>query len=342
MKLHKRILSLAAMLSVLLISGPVGVSPVQADTTYSGRAFAAYVNVPTLGAGPFYISDTEELPSGGGFRSASLLSANVVGVLNAGVLIASTSGASSSSKSSASLAELVVLPGHAAQLTASFVRAESEATCDGVHGDTEVVSLTFGGQTILVPPGGFPKNYTVEILGVAKLIINEQATTSTGAYREIRVNALHLTLVTGDEVILSSAKSDIDCVPPPPPVCHDFVTGGGWINVGSSRANFGFNAGFKQGSDTPDVHLNYIDHGAGMKVKATSIAVYRIGDTSVSRHFEGDCEINGVPGYTYSVDVADNAEPGRAADTFRITLSSNYSAGGTLAGGNIQLHRPCQ
>ncbi len=60
------------------------------------------------------------------------------------------------------------------------------------------------------------------------------------------------------------------------------------------------------------------------------------------RHIEGTCEVNGSSGFTYKVDVADNGEPGKNLDIFKITLSNGYSAGKTLDGGNIQLHKPCQ
>ncbi|MBI3325751.1 MAG: hypothetical protein HYZ81_03485, partial [Nitrospinae bacterium] len=290
--------------------------------------------------GPVYLSDTGELPPSGGFQSNSLVEAEVNGVLDADVLIASTSGASGKATSSASLAEVVVLPGHPAQLTAAFVRAEAEATCGGVQGSSEITELTFGGVTVTVT--GAP-NQTVTIPGVATLIINEQTTTSSGTYREILVNALHLIVPGVAGVILSSAKSDINCVPPiEAGPCHDFVTGGGWITVGSSQANFGFNAGFKPNATTPEVHFNYIDHNTGMHMKAASITVYVEGASKTSRHFEGDAEINGVPGFSYAIAVADNGEPGRGSDTFSITLSTGYSAGGSLAGGNIQLHAPCQ
>jgi hypothetical protein len=310
-------------------------------TTYSGRAFAAFVNVPTLGVGPLFVSDTGELPPSGGFQSASLASVAVPGVLSAELLVASTSGANGVARSEASLAQLVVLPGQAAQVTASFVRAMSEATCNGVRGATEVADLTFGGQAITVDP--FAPNQRFEIPGVATLIVNEQTTTSGEGVQDITVNALHLTLATGDEVILSSAQSDVQGCPgcPPAPVCHDFVTGGGFITVGTGRANFGFNAGVKAGSPTPVVHFNFIDHNTGMHVKATSITRYVEGTTgSTSRLFEGAAEIDGASG-TYSVEVADNGEPGRNTDTFRISLSTGYTAAGALAGGNIQLHKPC-
>ena len=342
-----RILSFALPLTILMVVGLIAASPVQAQTTFSGRAFAAFVS--TALTGPIFLSDTGQLPPSGGSRNDALLDTRDLGlatlnsVLTAEVLAASTSGASGKAESSASLLNVVLLPGSGAQVTASLVRAQTEATCSGVHGSSEIADLTLGGQTITVT--GAP-NQTVTIPGVATLIINEQTTNENGAFHQVQVNALHLMVPGVAEVILSSAESDINCAGPTGQgPCHDFVTGGGWINpTESSRANFGFNAGLKAGSSTPDGHLNYIDHGAGMKVKATSVDAYGRGLTATSRNFSGSAEVNGVAGYTYSVDVADNGEPGRA-DTFSITLSSNgkqvYAAGGTLGGGNIQLHKPC-
>src|SRR5437867_668681 len=336
-----------ALVCLLLIFGIAWASQAQADVTYSGRAFAAFVNVPTLGVGPTTVSDTGELTPSGGFQSADFATVGAPGVLNATLLSASTSGANGVARSRASLADLVVLPGNAAQVTAAFVQAESEATCNGVRGSTEVANATFGGQAIAVDP--FAPNQTFVIpnpIGgppVATLIINEQKTSSGGGTQDITVNAVHLTLATGDEVILSSAHSDVKGCPgcPPKPPCADFMTGGGWIKVGNDKANFGFNAGYKPGSSSPEIHFNYIDHNSGMQMKATSISVYKIGDTATTRHMEGNAEINGVSGFTYSIDVADNGEPGRNTDSLKISLSNGYSAGGTLGGGNIQLHKPC-
>jgi hypothetical protein len=80
------------------------------------------------------------------------------------------------------------------------------------------------------------------------------------------------------------------------------VTGGGFITVGTSRANFGFNAGFKARATVPEGHLNYIDHNTGMHVKATRVTVYVEGISKTSRHFEGEAELNGVAGFTYPGD----------------------------------------
>jgi len=342
-----------ALACLLLIFGIAWASPAQADVTYSGRAFGAFVNVNLLGVavGPETLSDSGELPPSGGVQTNQLETVSIPGVLSATLMATMTSGANGVAHSRASLADLVLLPGNAAAVTASFVQAESEATCNGVRGSTEVANVTFGGQTIAVDPFAPNQKFTIPDPSVgppvATLIINEQGKASGNGTQDITVNALHLTVtvsgVVAAEVILSSAHSDVQGCPgcPPKPPCADFISGGGWINVGNSKANFGFHAGYKPNATTPEIHFNYIDHNSGMQMKATSISVYKIGDTATTRHMEGMAEINGVSGFTYSIDVADNGEPGRNTDSLKISLSNGYTAGGMLAGGNIQLHKPC-
>jgi hypothetical protein len=342
-----------ALACLLLIFGIAWASPVQADVTYSGQAFGAFVNVNLLGlvVGPKTLSDTGQLPPSGGILTNQLANVSEPGVLSVTIMPTMTSGANGVARSEASLADVVVLPGQSPLLTASFVRAESEATCNGVRGATEVADLKVASQSITVDP--FAPNQifgpiTVPGVGDVTLVINEQKTSSGGGTQDITVNALHLTVkvsgILAAEVILSSAHSDVQgCpgCPPKPPCSTDFVTGGGWIKVGNSKANFGFNAGYKPNATTPEINFNYIDHNSGMQMKATSISVYRKGDTITTRHMEGMAEINGVSGFTYSIDVADNGEPGQNVDSLKISLSNGYSAGGMLAGGNIQLHKPC-
>ncbi|HEY2930648.1 MAG TPA: choice-of-anchor P family protein [Acidobacteriota bacterium] len=173
--------------------------------TYTGRAFGAYVNVPSLGAGPLYLTDTGQLPSTGGWEAAGNVTAGVPGVLSANVPNSATSAGTGLVNSSSSLAGVVVLAGQAAELTVSFVRAQARATELGSGGSTEIDSLTFGGIPIAVT--GLP-NQTVSIPGVATLIINEQSASGAGS-QGITVNALHLTLATGGEVILASVGSSV-------------------------------------------------------------------------------------------------------------------------------------
>src|SRR5437867_11794289 len=196
-----------------------GTSTATSGVMYSGRAFGAFVNVNLLGlvVGPETLSDTGPLPPSGGLQTNQLETVSIPGVLSATLMSTMTSGANGVARSEASLADLSVLPGSAAAVTASFVRAESEATCSGVRGATEVADVTFGGQDIVVVP--FAPNQTFVIpdpaVGppVATLIINEQDTSSGGGTQDITVNALHLTVmvsgVVAAAVTLSSAHSDV-------------------------------------------------------------------------------------------------------------------------------------
>jgi hypothetical protein len=122
---------------------------------------------------------------------------------------------------------------------------------------------------------------------------------------------------------------------PDPRQCSDRVTGGGHIEAGYGKANFGITAGMSRKGKLRG-HLTYIDHGADLKVKGTKVTAYVVVDAR-TRHIEGTATINGVAG-SYMVDVTDNGEPGKH-DKFAITLSTGYSKSATLAGGNIQLHK---
>jgi hypothetical protein len=122
---------------------------------------------------------------------------------------------------------------------------------------------------------------------------------------------------------------------PDPGSCSDRVTGGGHIKIERDKANFGVTAGFSRKGKLRG-HLTYLDHGTDMKVKGTGVTAYVALDAR-TRHIEGTASINGAAG-TYVVEVTDNGEPGKH-DKFAITLSTGYSASGTLDGGNIQLHK---
>jgi len=109
------------------------------------------------------------------------------------------------------------------------------------------------------------------------------------------------------------------------------------------KVNFGVDGGIKNGSFWG--HLNYIDHGNGMHVKATAVTGYSADPSDPNcRIIDYDVTIDDQPG-TARVRACDNGEPGRN-DVFQIQLSNGYFAGGDLGGsqpggGNIQLHH-CQ
>jgi hypothetical protein len=139
----------------------------------------------------------------------------------------------------------------------------------------------------------------------------------------------------------------IDCAPtpPPPPPGEDDcgkLTGGGWIVTSSgAKANFGVSGGIRGTAFWG--HLNYIDHETGMHVRSTDVTAFEQDPANADgRIIRFNVTLNGSAGVAV-VRCVDNGEPGRN-DLFEITLSTNYTAGGSLAGdrpggGNIQLHK---
>lgn len=112
------------------------------------------------------------------------------------------------------------------------------------------------------------------------------------------------------------------------------ITGGGNIEVGGGNGvTLGFNAqntenGMK-GSGT------IIDHNAGIRVKILDVKTFSIVGTHAT--FTGTAEVNGVV-EKYQIDVDDLGEPGTGLDSFKVVTDS-YGSGGTLSGGNIQVHK---
>jgi hypothetical protein len=155
-----------------------------------------------------------------------------------------------------------------------------------------------------------------------------------------------------------------------PPVCRDFMTGGGWIPLSQPFCNnpkgtFGFVGGLNARGEFFG-SANYVDHCTGDHAKGDDVIAYCFipGNCPANPALETCRRIvytgrfNNVPGFTIVLDVCDNGEPGKT-DTFsiRVLMRTNgsdcdptgfevYSASGTLGGGgpgggNIQLHRQC-
>jgi hypothetical protein len=297
------------------------------QNTYSGEATVVRAVVPLTGTNLTLIK-AGPLASSGGAAEDKLLSASVPGLLTATVLHATAVGQGQASRAEASVADVSLTVG-GNTIGASFLMARANARCSNgkasVSGSSHIAQLVINGKAITV--SGSP-NQTVNLL-VGKVIINEQSSTANS----MTVNALHVLIPGVADVIVSSAHADITCGAACPPAQGDFVTGGGWILVNGSKANFGVAGGIKQQGLWG--HLTYHDKGRDLKVKGTGVTGYVVvGPTT--RKITGTAEINGAAG-TYEVWVTDNGEPGRS-DIFKIKLSTGYTAEGTLDGGNIQLH----
>jgi len=110
------------------------------------------------------------------------------------------------------------------------------------------------------------------------------------------------------------------------------VTGGGEVDVTGPAgvASFGF---VVQGG--PSGHVEYQNHARGLNVHSISITSFAISGNSAT--FSGSCTKNNAP-CTFTASVQDNAEPGKRADRFTISVSGEPTEGGTITKGNVQVH----
>lgn len=152
----------------------------------------------------------------------------------------------------------------------------------------------------------------------------------------MRLNKFALSLVGLALVVLMVPSVFANGPPPPSP---GKVTGGGQIAVSDEvGASFGFNIVFQEGDSAPKGELQYVDHSDNMKVHSHDMISLRVWDQKTKAEFEGYCTIDHEEECTFYVYVEDNGEPGKN-DVFEITLSTGYSAGGTILNGNIQIHK---
>ncbi|PYJ08602.1 MAG: hypothetical protein DME25_01070 [Verrucomicrobia bacterium] len=344
----------ASLLAGLLCCLPTGNQQAQiflgSTTATTGFAGEAAAVSGFAGGSAVAVADTGVIVSSGGEAEASAMETAVASGLAVGASHAAVVAGGSASAAEASVANVSFVGGGgfffaATTIAAEFVSAQVNTVCATfgatVMAVSEVTGLTINGQAVAVTGAA---NQIVFLADGGYVIINEQAAGFAGT----TVNALHVVdMFAGVNVVFASVTAGVTCTtvttpPPPPPPC-DFLTGGGWI-VGTpsgAKANFGVAGGIKNGAFWG--HLNYIDHGNGMHVKATAVTGYAVDpNDSTCRIIDYNVTIDGQPG-TARVRACDKGEPGRN-DIFQIQLSTGYFAGGDLGGshpggGNIQLHQ---
>ncbi len=158
--------------------------------------------------------------------------------------------------------------------------------------------------------------------------------------RKIRTNfTRQLAAMAGSVVKTGSCASQ----PPPPPPGAEKIIGGSQIASQTSGlvANFGFVAT----NDKPKASLSYHDDGAtggSIDVHSANTSVPSVTFQGDCGTFKGDAKVNQKPGYAYTVNACDNAEPGAGKDTFFISVTGpnfSYSNGGVITSSNIQIHK---
>lgn len=330
---------LAVTLMVSSVLGGISSLPASAATriSYSGQGIALKA---TVSSSTTLLADTGSLPSSGGALEASSLSALVQQTVTADTLHATTIGQGDRVRSESSAAN-IVSTGGVNTVSADFAMSRAMAVSHGnrpeVSGSSQVDSVVANGSPVSVT--GQPNQVVPLIDG--HLVINEQITSVSGATGTITVNALHIILPGGTDVVVGSSRAGVvagsqSCSAP-----DDFTSGGGWIfsPTGGPKRTFGLIGGVRQGPQFFG-HFLYVNHATNQRVKG-SVDLYTI-LPGTARRLDGTGEANGQPA-TFQVTVSDNGEPG-SQDTITLTWQGGGDGAdnGTLGGGNLQLHQVCR
>ena len=212
----------------------------------------------------------------------------------------------------------------------------------GIAGQNAGVSAT------VTDANGFPvSNATVlwSSAGVGEVVTAETLTDERGiALGTINADSLGTQTVTATVGGVSGSASVLwiglppVTVPPPPSSTPGRASGGGHIS-NPTKKHFAFFAEYTAQSSAPGGELSF-DDKAGMKVAATAMGSLTISGNAAT--VKGEASVNGVGGYTFTLDVTDNGEPG-SGDTFRLRLAQpanpaySFDTSGTLSGGNIKV-----
>lgn len=165
----------------------------------SGSAFGLQVRALLVNAGP--VPTVSQI--GPGTSSNALASISVPAVLTATALaVTSSVGPDTSVTSTATVAQLSILAG---TITATTIRSTCTADANGVSGATTIARLVIAGQTFIdISPA---PNTTLNVAGVGTVVLNEQVQPMPGS---ITVNALHVHLLTGVDIIVAQSACVVD------------------------------------------------------------------------------------------------------------------------------------
>jgi hypothetical protein len=191
--------------------------------------------------------------------------------------------------------------------------------------DTAVTVTGAANQVVSLPDG--------------ELVINERNTTLSGDTGSITINAMHLTVTDGTDLLVASSRAGVTSGSASCSSGRQPTSGGGWIIAPTTgKGTFGLSGRATNTGYTG--HVVYTDHGTGTKVHGPVTFYQELGNGAL---LQGPATVNGSPSGNFTVQVQDNGEPG-TTDTFSISTDGAppQQAGGTLQGGNIQFHKACK
>jgi len=129
--------------------------------------------------------------------------------------------------------------------------------------------------------------------------------------------------------------------PDPPASTPGRASGGGWISD-SGKHTFGFWAEYRDEAEGPAGELSFNGHdGTHVTMDGVTSFVRTENQSTVT----GTASVDGVGGYRVVIELADNGEPGKDADSFHMTVTNpadssyRYEKQGILGGGNLQVEQ---
>lgn len=335
--MRPRIIATAASLGVIATVTLVA-TPAQAADVYYYTSSSAVTEVSLVGgavtSGPTAASSI----TGTTFPNASsnrLAKANVPGLVTVDALSTKQSATSTGSldtiTSRAQVAGVDLLNG---LITADAVKTVNTLKDDGTTGtgstSTTFVDLGIAGQHL---PVTIPKNFTLEIPGVAKVVLNESKATSNGPKTTSVGSALKITLLapyegapTGSTITLNPTRIGYDIAPP-----TDATPVGGYAYVTRVNANVG-SATVESG---PTGNTSVPVFGTGNRTISNALAAVNLAPIITAAAVEGTSRATSVP---VIADVENTAKVARinllngvvTADAVKSTATAKKDTTGTI------------
>lgn len=150
------------------------------------------------------------------------------------------------------------------------------------------------------------------------------------AYASPGIYRVMLTVMDNDEELATEEMFVV--VTLPTGLMDHSATGDGSFQFAGKKASFGFSA--QSSTQGNSAELEYHDRANKLKVDLSEISSLVVNGNRAS--FTSPCRVNKTSGFSCTIDVVDNGDPG-SSDTFRLRINNGYDAGGTLEKGNIEV-----
>jgi hypothetical protein len=161
--------------------------------------------------------------------------------------------------------------------------------------------------------------------------------TATGSLNTARTDFSMTSLPSGMVLVAGGlsgprALASAELYDPGMAVTATMASGRGSIAGQGDAATFNFRTNLT--GDRPSGSLTFSDAGAGISISRAKVRTLTF--TGNSADFGGNARLGDGTRVTFSVSITDNSSDG-GSDSFNISLSNGYSAGGTLTSGDIQI-----